>query len=143
MQLHELKSKTKLATKKRIGRGGKRGTYSGKGQKGQKSRSGHVIRPAERDLIQRLPKLRGFKFKPTSQKPLSISVDVLTLKIKNGIINRESLISAGLIRESDRLVKIVGPKKEGEQIKSVFQIKGLQTSKKLKEAIEKAGGKVE
>jgi large subunit ribosomal protein L15 len=49
---------------KRVGRGGKRGTTAGRGTKGQKARSGHCIRPAERDLIQRLPKLRGYKNKP-------------------------------------------------------------------------------
>ena len=74
MQLHQLQPKHKNKTKKRIGRGGKRGTYSGRGQKGQKSRAGHRIRPAERDLIQRLPKLRGFKFKPLKSKPLIINI---------------------------------------------------------------------
>lgn len=61
MQLHELWPFHSLYAKKtRVGRGGKRGTTSGKGQKGQKSRSGRRIRPAERDLIIRIPKLRGF-----------------------------------------------------------------------------------
>jgi len=63
MQLHELQPLHKNGCKKRIGRGGKRGTTSGRGTKGQKSRAGHCIRPAERDFIQRLPKLRGFKNK--------------------------------------------------------------------------------
>jgi len=61
MQLHELKPRTVSKSKKRIGRGGKRGTYSGKGIKGQKSRAGRKIRPAIRDLKQRTPKLRGAK----------------------------------------------------------------------------------
>jgi large subunit ribosomal protein L15 len=61
MQLHQIKPahEANNKDKKRIGRGGKRGTYSGHGMKGQKSRAGHRIRPAERDLIQHLPKLRG------------------------------------------------------------------------------------
>ncbi len=59
MQLHEVKPIHKNESRKRIGRGGKRGTYSGKGIKGQKSRAGRKIRPAVRDLIQRTPKLRG------------------------------------------------------------------------------------
>ncbi len=59
MQLHELQPITKSKSKKRVGRGGKRGTYSGKGMKGQKSRAGRKIRPAVRDLMQRTPKLRG------------------------------------------------------------------------------------
>ncbi len=64
MQLHELRPQYKNKDKKRIGRGGGRGNYSGRGQKGQRSRAGHKIRPAIRDLIRRLPKLRGFKNKP-------------------------------------------------------------------------------
>ena len=60
MRLHELKPFHPNKSHKRVGRGGKRGTTSGHGTKGQKSRAGHKIRPAERDLIQRLPKLRGF-----------------------------------------------------------------------------------
>lgn len=61
MQLHQISPahKANNQDKKRIGRGGKRGTYSGHGMKGQKARAGHRIRPAERDLIQHLPKLRG------------------------------------------------------------------------------------
>jgi len=68
MQLHQLQPANKNQKKKRIGRGGKRGTYSGRGVKGQKSRAGRHIRPAERDLIQRLPKLRGQKNKPRKKE---------------------------------------------------------------------------
>ena len=57
MQLHQISPKLKLKKKKLIGRGGKRGTYSGRGMKGQKARAGRKIRPASRDLIQSLPKL--------------------------------------------------------------------------------------
>lgn len=64
MQLHEIQPFHKNRDKKRVGRGGKRGVTSGRGTKGQRARAGHRIRPAERDLIQRLPKLRGFKNKP-------------------------------------------------------------------------------
>ena len=60
MQLHQLDIDKKKA-KKRIGRGGKRGTFSGKGIKGQKSRAGRKIRPSTRDSVQSLPKLRGSK----------------------------------------------------------------------------------
>lgn len=56
-QLHTIQALHKLKKKKRIGRGGKRGTFSGRGTKGQKARAGRKIRPAIRDLIQSLPKL--------------------------------------------------------------------------------------
>ena len=68
MQLHELKPVYKTLRKKRVGRGGKRGTYSGRGQKGQGARAGRKIRPAERDFIQRLPKLRCIGNRPRVKK---------------------------------------------------------------------------
>ena len=61
MMLHEIQSTDAKKSKKRIGRGGKRGTYSGKGVKGQKSRAGSKIRPAIRDIMNQTPKLRGVK----------------------------------------------------------------------------------
>lgn len=70
MQLHEVVPIHKNKSKKRIGRGGKRGTYSGRGMKGQKSRAGHKIRPAIRDLIQRTPKLRGAKNQPAHYRKI-------------------------------------------------------------------------
>lgn len=63
MQLHELKPKHKRKKRKRVGRGGKRGTYSGRGIKGQKARAGRRLKPVIRELIKRYPKLRGYKFK--------------------------------------------------------------------------------
>ena len=70
MQLHELQPFHRLKRKApRVGRGGKRGTTSGKGTKGQKARAGHRIRPAERDLIIRIPKLRGFAQRKIVRRP--------------------------------------------------------------------------
>lgn len=43
MQIHQLNPKQKKKNKKRIGRGGKRGTYCGRGVKGQKSRAGRKL----------------------------------------------------------------------------------------------------
>ncbi|MEK7114691.1 MAG: 50S ribosomal protein L15 [Patescibacteria group bacterium] len=138
MQLHELKPTTKSKNKKRIGRGGKRGTYSGRGQKGQKSRAGHVIRPAERDLIQRLPKLRGYKFKSLKIKPVVLNLGDLAEKIKGDVINMKTLLEAGLIRKSDKEVKILGK----GVIKRPIKIEGLKVSKSAKNKIESAGGEV-
>ncbi len=59
MQIHQISKPKKQNSAKRVGRGGKRGTYSGRGMKGQKSRAGANIRPAIRDFIQQIPKLRG------------------------------------------------------------------------------------
>ncbi len=133
MQLHNLSLNTKSRNKKRIGRGGKRGTYSGRGIKGQRSRAGHKIRPAERDLIQRLPKLRGLKNKSIKLKPAVVKFSDLENKIEGNVINRDALLKVGLIRKSDKRVKILGSK-TGKIIKK-FQIKGIEISKQLKQKI--------
>lgn len=113
MLIHEITSSSHRSRRKRVGRGGKRGSYSGRGIKGQKARAGHNIRPAERDLIQRLPKLRGLgKNKNRRARPSNLTVTIKTLShlgLKD--ISRFSLAAAGVIKNSDRgrrAVKIVG-----------------------------------
>lgn len=138
MQLHELKPNNKNREKKRIARGGKRGTTSGRGQKGQKSRSGHRIRPAERDLIQRLPKLRGFRNKSLIAKSVILDITDLEKKIEGNLINKKVLIDAGFIKKSDDNVKILG---NGE-VKKGFQIEGVKVSKNVKKKIEATGGSI-
>src|SRR3990167_719360 len=86
MQLHNVVSSNNKS-RKRVGRGGKRGTTSGRGTKGQKSRSGHRMRPAIRDLILRLPKRRGYHNRPVSKKPFVVSLSVIAEKAK--IFSRE------------------------------------------------------
>ncbi len=64
MQIHQI-SVAEKKRRKRIGRGGKRGTTSGRGTKGQKSRSGSSVDPlfegGRSTFTERLKKLRGFK----------------------------------------------------------------------------------
>ncbi|MEK7192171.1 MAG: 50S ribosomal protein L15 [Patescibacteria group bacterium] len=132
MQLHNLQRRHPLAEKKpRVGRGGKRGSTSGRGQKGQKSRSGHRIRPAERDLLQRLPKLRGFNNKPLSKKMDVINVGDLAAKFKSGSVIGSELLG--------RNVKVLG----NGDLKMPITLRGVKVSKSAKEKIEAAGGKVE
>ena len=75
MQFHQLIQKTKFRKSRRVGRGGKRGTYSGRGIKGQKARAGAKIRPALRDILKKIPKLRGYKFKSFRQKPSVVNLE--------------------------------------------------------------------
>jgi large subunit ribosomal protein L15 len=145
MQLHNL---TKLNRKshKRVGRGGKRGSYSGRGQKGQKSRAGRRIRPAERDLILRLPKRRGFKNKPKTAKPFVFNLSDLSLALKTRAdsksrvaVNEKFLKQAGLLPLGYKGgVKILG----GGEVEVPVQVEGIQVSKSAKLKIEKAGGAV-
>ena len=120
MQLHNLKPKTKLRHGKRVGRGGKRGTTSGRGTKGQKARAGHKIRPADRDILKRIPKLRGYKFKSFWPKPRIVNFYDLERKFKNGdTVSPETLLKAGLVsRIKGRIpeIKILG---KGDLIKNL------------------------
>lgn len=134
MQLHNLSIKNRR--EKRIARGGKRGTTSGRGQKGQKSRSGHRIRPAQRDLLIRIPKLRGYANKPKSLFNLVLNLSDLE-KVKSDVINKDSL-RAYFGNEFRSGIKILG---KGE-IKKAIKIEGIKVSKSAKEKIEKAGGSV-
>ncbi len=146
MQLHQLKSKKGVKEKKRIGRGGKRGTYSGRGQKGQRSRAGRKMKPAIREFIKRYPKLRGYKFKPQTLvfKPQTaiVNLDVLDKNFDSKEkITPEALLEKGLvdkIKGKTPKVKILG---RGE-LKKAFIVQKCFVSKKAKEKIEKSGGQV-
>jgi len=130
MQIHQIKrNHPNPKPSPRVGRGGKRGSYSGKGVKGQKARAGHRIRPAIRDLIQRLPKLRGVKHRPVTEKLPVLNVSDLEKIAKNGVISEKTL---------GRRVKILG---DGE-IKGKVTVEGLPVSKSAKNKIEKMGGQV-
>ncbi|MDP3763076.1 MAG: uL15 family ribosomal protein [bacterium] len=59
MQFHNLKAKTERKYARQVGRGGTRGKTSGRGTKGQNARAGRKKRPEMRDIIKRIPKLRG------------------------------------------------------------------------------------
>lgn len=138
MQLHTIQPQRTARARKRIGRGGKRGTTSGRGQKGQKSRAGHRMRPAERDIILRLPKRRGFKNRPHGQKPFPINLGLF--KKFEGVVDKAALHKSGLWNSrSKREPKILGT---GEILKPIT-IKGIKVSQSAKIKIEKAGGKVE
>ncbi len=144
MQLHDLVSSVNKS-KKRIGRGGKRGTTSGRGTKGQKSRSGHRMRPAVRDLILRLPKRRGYANRPVSPKPFIVSLSQIAQKVKIFSkekkvvdVNKNFLKEIGILPASYRGdVKVLAG-----NIEAPITLKGIKFSKSVKEKIEKAGCKV-
>jgi len=121
MQLHSLKLKNKRKKRKTIGRGGKKGTYSGKGMKGQKARSGAHVKPmfegGRSTLIDHMKKKRGFR-SPHAKKTI-VKLENIDKKFKDGDeISVESLISAGLVdkMEAKNGVKILG----GKDIKKKF-----------------------
>src|SRR3990172_2549421 len=138
MRLNDVKPKHPGKDKKpRIGRGGKRGYSSGRGQKGQKSRAGHRIRPAERDLIIRIPKLRGYKNKPRSAPNVVVNLSALE-RLTENVVTKDVLVKNGLLKKPNLPVKIL----DGGEIKRDVEIKGIPTSAGAKKKIEAAGGKV-
>ncbi len=145
MQLHTLKPKTKFRNAQRIGRGGKRGTTSGRGTKGQKARAGAKIRPVLRDILKKLPKLRGrgkHSFKSFASKPAILNIAELETHFSNGdTIDRAALISKGLIRTiggKAPVVKILG----SGHAKKKFTLNGLIISGQARAKIEAAGGSI-
>jgi large subunit ribosomal protein L15 len=139
MQIHELKTKYQNRRKKRVGRGGKRGTTSGKGQKGQKARSGHRIRPADRDIISKLPKLRGVKNKSSISPATELNVSDLGKLAVDGKLNKKILLQKGIIKKILEEVKVLS---NGE-LKEAVALEGIPVSAGAKAKIEKAGGSVQ
>lgn len=123
MQLHQLKPFHKSRKEKRIGRGGKRGTYSGRGIKGQKARAGHRIRPQERDIIKKIPKLRGYKFKSFHPGPAIVNLSDLEETFQNGdTVSPETLYELGLVRRiKGKMPKVKVLGKGGLDKKLVFK----------------------
>ena len=137
MQKHELKNE-KRKRRKRIGRGGKRGTYSGRGIKGQKAHASSGTPSAEKELIARMPKLRGVKFSSIKQTPIVFNVKDLERMFGDNSLTREVLKERGIIRRLRQPVKILG----SGTITKAFTVQGIPVSKTAREKIEKAGGKI-
>ena len=143
MQLHTLQPTYRLKGKRRVGRGGKRGTYSGRGMKGQRARSGAKLRPALRDFIKRIPKLRGVKM--SSARPVFIQVvniGMLNNRFSDGEkVTPQVLLEKKVIRRikgNAPDVKILG---DGALSKRII-IEGCMVSEGARTKIEKSGGVV-
>jgi len=143
MQIHNLKRPEQNKTKKRVGRGGKRGTYSGRGCKGQKARSGGNITPGfegqDTTLVGRSPKIQGFTSPKMANIPLSLSL--LDKHFAAGeTVSLKTLTEKGLIKINKRSrarhsakVKILATGKLTKKL----QFEDCLMSQKAKEAIEK------
>lgn len=95
MQIHEIQAPARKA-KKTIGRGGKRGTYSGRGCKGQKARSGGNVNPlfegGRTSLVDTMKKVRGF----SSPHP---KMNVVTLAQIDRVYNDGDVVSLATLVE--------------------------------------------
>ena len=148
MQLNTLSLRIPKAKKKRLGRGigSSKGKTSGRGHKGQKSRSGVAVKSFEggqMPLYRRLPK-RGFN--PINKKGL---VAIINLSRIQEIIKKQTAFSKDKINLSNlQKFKIINKKyKElkllgSGDLKDKLNIEVNAISKSAKEKIEKIGGKV-
>ena len=148
MQAHTLQPVHKRIKRPRVGRGGKRGKTSGKGHKGQKARAGSRIRPEMRDIIKKIPKLRGHgknrsrTVRANKLRYVAVNLSALEAHFEKGdAVTKTLLAKKGLIKSfGGKLpkVKILG---SGTLSKSL-SLSVDAVSSTAKAAIEKAGGTV-
>jgi len=141
MKLHELSPATgSKHAKKRVGRGpgSGLGKTAGRGEKGQKSRTGYSRRPGfeggQMPLVRRVPK-RGFT---NIWKTEYAVVNLSQLAALEGDVTPELLIERGLVR-SGRKIKVLGDGEIGKPLRVVAN----KFSKSAREKIEGAGGSCE
>ena len=147
MKLNTLKSKN-FKYKKRLGRGigSSKGKTSGRGHKGQKSRSGVAIKSFEggqMPLYRRLPK-RGFRSTANKKNIAMFNLSRIQQIISkqktslNNKINLSNLKKLKLANNKYTKLKILGM----GDLKEKFDIEVNFISKSAKEKIEKLGGKI-
>lgn len=128
--------------KKRVGRGhgSGLGKTAGRGHKGARSRSGYTAKPGfeggQMPLHRRLPK-RGFTNIFKAEYAI-VSLTDLDRFDTGAVVNREALLTAGLIKKKDTLVKILA---NGEITKAVT-VEVDKVSKSARDKIVAAGGTV-
>lgn len=141
LTLHNLKPGFKKRSRKRLGRGNAsgQGTYSGRGLKGQKARTGGTVRAGfeggRSSLIVQTPKMRGKGFRSGRVRPTSLSLDKLNRFRDNDKVTYKSLRAAGLF--SGNAVKLVG----SGPLKRKLQV-AVAATEGARKAIEAAGGNV-
>lgn len=150
MQLHQIKSNHPRPDRKRVGRGGKRGTYSGKGQKGQKARS--PIKPDFRGgnapIWKLFPKQRGASKKTKIKhryfiyrrsKAVPVGLGKIDLLFKEGEkVNAQTLAEKGAVDSPKRKIKILS----NGDLKKKLEFEGLPLSKEAQKKIIQSGGTI-
>ena len=145
MRPHEIRPLHKNKPRSRVGRGdgSGSGTYSGRGMKGQKSRSGGGVRPGfeggQNPQIKGLPMLRGFKNMFRTEYQVVNLDDIARLPESVSEVTAQVLAEHRMVRSAKKPVKVLG---DGELSRAV-QVKVSKASKTAREKIEAAGGGVE
>lgn len=145
MQAHTVRPVHPRKDRKRVGRGNgsRHGTYSGRGNKGQKSRSGGAVRPGfeggQNPQIQGLPKLRGFhnRFRVEYQVVNLARLGSLPENVTE--VTPAVLAELGVVSHANKPVKVLG---DGDLTRAL-QVTAKKFSGSARAKIEAAGGKAE
>ena len=144
MKLHELSpaaGSTKAAYRKGRGNGSGNGKTGGRGQKGQKARSGGGVRigfeGGQMPMTRTTPK-RGFH--NIFAKPYEIiNLNALNRFEDGETVNAETLLAKGILSKCEYGFKVLG----NGSVKKKVTVQASAFSASVKEAIEAAGGKTE
>lgn len=145
MKLHTITpNEGSVKTRKRVGRGpgSGLGKTSGRGENGQKSRSGYSHKPGfeggQLPLYRRLPK-RGFTNAKFKVEYAVINLNDLNRFENDSVITPELLKDMGLLKNQLDGVKVLG----NGTLEKKLTVKAHKFSEKAQSEIEKLGGKVE
>jgi len=144
MRQNELKNPSGVKqSRKRVGRGdgSGHGSFSGRGMKGQRSRSGHGIRPGfeggQNPLVKALPSIRGFTNNFRTQYHI-VNLDRLAKFPADSQVSPATMLAAGILKNLKRPVKILGR----GNLSSPLIIEAHQFTASARKKIEAAGGRV-
>ncbi|MBI2057420.1 MAG: uL15 family ribosomal protein [Candidatus Yanofskybacteria bacterium] len=151
MQLHELKKSNKPKERKRVGRGGKRGTFSGRGSKGQMARGARLgadFRGGNAPIWKLFPKKRGSNkkveikhrsFKLRQNKPDIVSLAKINNAFKEGdLVSPETLNEKKVTRTKTEKIKLLGGGELGKKL--IFS--GIIFSGQAREKVLKSGSEI-
>ena len=141
MQLNTLKRQHPNKKHQQVGRGGTRGKTSGRGGKGQTARAGNKRRPQMRDIIKKIPKLRGYRFHSASIKFTPVNVGALNIFEAGTVVTPALMFEKSLIRRVGGNLPVVKVLGTGELTKKL-SITNCKVSANAKAKIEKAGGTI-
>jgi large subunit ribosomal protein L15 len=140
ISLHTLRASSQRRHPKRVGRGNAsgKGTTAGRGTKGQRARTGgrnKAIRRSLRALIERTPKVRGFRSRREPMEIVTVA-QLISFFSSDQVITPVKMVELKLIRRTRPGVKIVGATPTAKKL----TVKANGFSAGAKAAIEKAGG---
>jgi large subunit ribosomal protein L15 len=98
------------------------------------------MRPEMRDIIKKLPKKRGYRFKTIETKPITVNLDVLEKNFTSGeTVSPKALVEKKIISKGGRAFPVVKILSNGNLTKKL-NFTGCVFSEKAREKISKAGG---